>query len=135
MVTNADDISKFLNLLDGTDSWDRCLTLATTNYPEELPGNIVDRPSRFDRLYRIDNPSEPVRRIYLEAKLGKELVTDELIRLTKGYSVAYLKDIAASLPIFRKDPIQTVKEYEERKRLVKKEFAEHKRVGFGSDDD
>ena len=128
---DPEQIASFLNFLDGTDSWNRCLVLATTNYPEQLAGNIVDRPSRFDRLYKVDNPQAGARRLYLEAKLGKDAVTDELVRLTKGYSMAYLKDIVVSIPLFGMAPLDTVKEYENRKKLVSTEFAPaNAKLGF-----
>lgn len=39
-------VGKFLTFLDGEDSWDDMMVIATTNYPEELPANLVDRPGR-----------------------------------------------------------------------------------------
>ena len=133
-LTGASDMAAFLSFMDGEESWDKCLVLATTNYPEMLPGNIVDRPSRFDRLYRLGNPSAETRRLYLEAKLGKEKVTEELIAQTKGYSIAYLKEMVRGVEVDQKTPLQVLKEFEERKRQVKKEFAESdKSLGFLTD--
>jgi SpoVK/Ycf46/Vps4 family AAA+-type ATPase len=124
-----------LNFLDGQNSWDKSIVIATTNYPHTLPGNIVDRPSRFDRLYKVDCPTEEVRRIYLEAKLGKEAVTDELIKGTKGYSIAHLRELVVSIPIYGQDPQTRLAEIEEVKKLVQREFAENpdRAIGFSSE--
>ncbi len=47
----------FLNLLDGIyKSNDGVLVLATANHPEDLDQALVQRPSRFDRIFRIEVP-------------------------------------------------------------------------------
>lgn len=45
---------KVLNFLDGETSLDNCFMIATTNYPEKLPKNVIDRPGRFDKFYKLD---------------------------------------------------------------------------------
>jgi hypothetical protein len=85
------DLDHALAFLDGEISLDRCLILATTNYPERLPGNIVDRPSRFDTLYRISDTNELSRQILMESYLGRSVVTDE-VQTTKGLSTAALRE-------------------------------------------
>jgi hypothetical protein len=134
LTTIVDDpctVSSFLDFMDGEGSWDNCLVLATTNYPEKLAANIVDRPSRFDRLYAVDLPDGDTRQIYLEAKLGKEKVTDQMVTATKGYSIAYLKELVLSVTLYGKDPATVIAEFEARKRQIKKEFqSSEKDVGF-----
>ena len=131
IVEDSCAVSSFLDFMDGEGSWDNCLVLATTNYPEKLSANIVDRPSRFDRLYKIDLPDGDTRQIYLEAKLGKDRVTDQMVTATKGYSIAYLKELVLSITLYGKDPATVIAEFEERKRQIKKEFQSSDRdVGF-----
>ena len=46
-----------LTFLDGENSWNNSLSIATTNHPEELPANIVDRPGRFDTFIEFKPPT------------------------------------------------------------------------------
>lgn len=59
-------VSRFLNFMDGTESMNQALVICTTNYPEYLPANVIDRPSRFDELMYCDNPDAAERRRYLD---------------------------------------------------------------------
>ena len=129
-------LSELLSFLDGEDSWDSCLTIATTNYAFKLPRNVVDRPGRFDRIYRMDMPSREARLQYIRHMLPA-LTPDESERmadLTKGLSLAYLKELAVSISIYGRDAEATVAEFDDRRRRVEKEFAEPKGIGFGKDD-
>lgn len=53
-VQGAADI---LTFLDGENSWNNSITIATTNYPEDFPSNLVDRPGRFDTFIEYANPT------------------------------------------------------------------------------
>jgi hypothetical protein len=55
--------SEILNILDGVNEVRKTVFLATTNYPEKLGARIVNRPSRFDKRFRIGYPSEQSRRL------------------------------------------------------------------------
>lgn len=121
LMTSEDTISKLLLFLDGELSLDNQLVLATTNYPEHLPENLVSRPGRFDDLIHFDDPDAETRKIYLES-LG-ETVDDELIRNTKGFSLAYLREIFLSSKIHNKSLMEMIEANKRRKKLVKKNFA------------
>ncbi len=103
-LLNDDNRSFFLNELDGFESNQGILTIATTNYPERLDPAIVDRPSRFDLKYTFDLPQSAERREYLSrwnAGLSTELhlSADELADLAErcdGFSFAYLKELCVS---------------------------------------
>jgi len=116
----------FLSFLDGQSSWDNCLIIATTNYPERLPGNLVDRPSRFDRIIRVDAPTPPMRQKYLEKMLEKGNVTEEMIKKTEGYSIAYLKEICVQMMVHGKGFDDILKESQARKDDIKNFFCETK---------
>lgn len=45
-----------LTFLDGEKSWTNSVTIATTNYPEDFPANLVDRPGRFETFIEYGNP-------------------------------------------------------------------------------
>ena len=76
-------IKDLLTFLDGENSWDNAITIATTNYPEQLPSNIVDRPGRFDTFLEYKNPS--TQEITALATLFK---------VENGYEYLFNKDLS-----------------------------------------
>jgi DNA replication protein DnaC len=60
--------SEFLNILDGITINSGTYFIGTTNYPEQIDPAFMNRPGRFDRTFKIDNPSETLRRLYFENK-------------------------------------------------------------------
>jgi hypothetical protein len=96
--------SFFLNELDGFASNTGVVVIATTNHPERLDPSILDRPSRFDRKFYFELPAADERLRYarrwndaLQAEMrGDERVLEELVKLTDGFSFAYLKELFVS---------------------------------------
>lgn len=71
-LINGYNRSEFLNILDGVEIKSGFYFIGTTNYPEKIDPAFMNRSGRFDRTYKIDNPSEETRRIYYKSrKLGK----------------------------------------------------------------
>lgn len=103
-MIDAQNRSFFLNELDGFSANTGVVVLATTNHPEKLDTAILDRPSRFDRKYHFALPAAMERASYLAAwnrNLQLELRSSgataaELVRLTEGFSFAYLKELMLS---------------------------------------
>lgn len=129
--SNRHDIERILDFLDGETSLDRALIFGTTNYPENIPGNIVDRPSRFDSLIKMADPNEETRYALLKMYLGKD-PTEEEVKLTEDLSVAAIKEAALSSRLYQTDLSTAVKRMEATHDLVKKEFSEGSEVGFRS---
>lgn len=128
--------SEILQLLDGDNQVDRVINIATTNYPELLDKRIVSRPRRFDRLYKILNPSDEIRIQYLKKKLPKSANTKEWIRATKGLSFAALTESLISVLCLGnslQETVTTLKDIES-KEPKSSDFGKSK-VGFGRDDD
>jgi hypothetical protein len=121
-MPRLDAMPQILTFLDGQDSWDNMLMLATTNFPERIPVNLIDRPSRFDRILRIDQPSKDVRRKYLENVLDNGMVTDDILEKTNGMSIAHLKEICVQVRIQKKPILAVIKELEDRKAEIGKYF-------------
>jgi SpoVK/Ycf46/Vps4 family AAA+-type ATPase len=135
-VLKGSALDHALAFLDGEISLGNCLILATTNYPERLPGNIVDRPSRFDRLYYIRDPNENCRKIFLQKYLGAE-VSDAEIRFTKGMSAAALREVCLLVKLRKIAFTEAARSLKRHKEIVKREFGAIKEIGFaaGSSDD
>lgn len=85
------DMARLLEVLDGESSLANCITIATTNYPELLAKNLADRPSRFDMVVEVGNPSQADASRLLEFFLKRPVLNDEIV--VKNYSVAHLKEI------------------------------------------
>jgi hypothetical protein len=97
--------SEVLNILDGVEQVQKCVFLATTNYPQNLGGRIVNRPSRFDKRFKIGFPSAESRRMYFEHLIGKDRIKDFKIDLdkwvedTEEFSIAHLKELFIAVVI------------------------------------
>lgn len=97
--------SEVLNILDGVNQIEKVVFLATTNYPEKLGARIINRPSRFDKRFKIGHPNAESRRIYLEYIIGKDQIKvnkinlDQWIEDTEGFSIAHLKELFTAVVI------------------------------------
>lgn len=127
-----------LNILDGMGQMDNIVYLATTNYPEELPDRIINRPSRFDRRYLITLPNEEVRRSYFEQALLpediKKIDLNQWVEETDGLSIAHLREIMVSTVIQGNsfdDIIKIMKEYNSEKPSSRKFKGNKSSIGFG----
>lgn len=121
--------SEVLNLLDGVNEVEKVVFLATTNYPEQLGGRIVNRPSRFDKRFRIGYPTAKSRRAYFEFLIGrgdedvlkskvKELKIDlkRWVSDTDEMSIAHLKELFVAVVVLGdeyKEAIETLQTMKE----------------------
>jgi len=129
--------SMVLNILDGVDEVDKAVFLATTNYPERLGARIINRPSRFDKRFKIGHPNKESRRLYFEHIIGGKNKTtvqefqerfgvdlDQWVDDTKGFSIAHLKELFVAVCILGdnySDAIETLETMREQV-MAEKEF-------------
>jgi len=89
--------TEILNILDGVENVDKVIFLATTNYPEELGERIINRPSRFDRRFKMPHPGKASRRLYFQHLLEQSNIDkidiDVWVKDTQGMSIAHLKEL------------------------------------------
>lgn len=114
--------SRVLNILDGLNETNGVVFLATTNYPRKLGGRIVNRPSRFDKRFKIGYPNAECRRVYFRHIIGNEEIRRLHIDLnrwvedTDNLSIAHLKELFICVVILGDDyneaiqTLQTMKE-------------------------
>lgn len=101
-LVNEYSESRITNVLDGVDKVDSIVFLATTNYPDVLEARLVNRPSRFDRVFKVGLLSGKDRRLYIEHLMGGE-INGELVdpakwtEDTKGLSIAHIKELFISV--------------------------------------
>ena len=130
VVSSEKRLEKVLDFLDGEQSLDYMLVLGTTNYPERLPGNIVDRPGRFDELYKFGHPKKDDLKNILAHYLGKQ-PTESETKVCEGLSSAAIQQ--ACILAKRKSITleQATAVFKKRSELVRKDFAEQKQMGMG----
>ena len=125
--------SQLLNILDGVKQIEGVVYIATTNYPEKLQERLTNRPSRFDRRYKIELPSKDIRRAYITNKLNEEdldqIDLDEWVKRTDGMSLSHLKEVVVSVVVMGRTFEETMNSLEELKKAPRTKEA--KTMGFG----
>ena len=92
--------STILNILDGEAQVDNVIILATANSPERLEKRVLNRPGRFDFVYRIGLPNAASRRAFILSKAPEMETNPDLetwVTDTKGLSMAHLRDLIVSV--------------------------------------
>lgn len=109
------DTSLILNILDGVNSIDNIVYLATTNYPEELEGRLKNRPSRFDRRYHVGHLSTKSRAQLIKhfaSKMSPEnrvmVDIEKWAEDTNKMTPAHIKELFISVVLFNKDYDETL---------------------------
>lgn len=124
-----------LNILDGVDKFDKIVYMATTNYPELLGQRIVNRPSRFDKRWKIGFPTEYSREIYF-----KHLIQDRDLKInisqwvedTKGFTFAHLRELFVAVVILDNDYDTALNTLKSMKSVVSSENDSNETLGFRS---
>jgi len=128
LVNEHRESEAVLTFLDGEASVNNSITIATTNYPARLPQNIINRPGRFDKIYKISSPSKADRVLLINHFFGG-YPTEVELDLTEGYSTAFLKEICMIAKIKKVSIEEAVKRIREMFAAVKDDFKDSK-LGF-----
>jgi hypothetical protein len=104
-LVDKDNRTIFLNELDGFQSNEGLLVIASSNHPGRIDEALLKRPSRFDRVFHIGLPGVEERQEYgrrlltrssLAARLAPTLEIDRLAlqvaQRTDGFTPAFLKE-------------------------------------------
>lgn len=125
--------ARLLNILDGVKQIEGVVYIATTNYPEKLQERITNRPSRFDRRYKVELPNEEIRRAYINHKLSdddlKNVDVDLWVSKTDGMSLSHLKEVVVSVIVMGRTFEETMDNLEGMKRAPSARG--DGKVGFG----
>lgn len=117
---------ELLNFLDGENSLNNMYTIATTNYPEKLPPNLVDRPSRFETFVEYKKPTAD-QVVALGELLGFD--TSEAAGLTgKDLSFDYASFIFSKAKRLDKPVLTVYEEEREHRRRISETFKG--KIGF-----
>lgn len=93
------DEEGFLSLLDGEMQIDNVVYVATTNYIQEIPPRIKDRPSRFASVVEVPLPNAETRRLFIESKTfpDENINLEAWVNATDGMTIDQIKDLIISV--------------------------------------
>jgi hypothetical protein len=126
--------SRVLNILDGIKQIENVVYIATTNYPEKLEDRVTNRPSRFDRRYKVELPDDEMRKAYFLHKIPltdiENIDIDKWVKDTKSMSLAHLRELVISTIVLGNTYQETIDKLNNLKKRPKGK--EYPKVGFGS---
>lgn len=115
IVVVIEEINKYynvdqelLNFLDGQNSLQNMIILATTNQIEEMNPALL-RPSRFDWIIEVGALSEKQRKIYLTNKNLDTSLMHTWLNDTKEFTIAQLKELFISVNLLDNNYSETLK--------------------------
>ena len=89
-----------LQLLDGGKQLNNVVYLATTNYIDQIPPRLRNRPSRFARLVEVGPPTAEARRVFLENRIHPDdrdsEVIEAVVAKTDGWVIDHLTEFIRS---------------------------------------
>jgi hypothetical protein len=128
--------SPVLNILDGVENISKVIFLATTNYPEMLGPRIVNRPSRFDKRFKIPYPNVESRTMYFKHLCGtkkpEELKIDikKWVKDTEDFSIAHLKELFVAVIILGDEYAEALENLSKMKEKISSSEDIDKLMGF-----
>ena len=100
-----------LSMMDGQFQFENILHIATTNYIDSIPDRIKNRPSRFDEIVEIQNPTTEERKIFIQHLLqsyGDKYDLLTMVKDTEGFSMAHIKELIICVYMLDKDYSEAV---------------------------
>jgi len=87
--------SEFLNFIDGVEKSENMLLIATSNDVTKIDPALINRPSRFDRVYYLGLPNSLARKKLLQLYLPDidKSIINECATASKGFTGAYFKEL------------------------------------------
>ena len=138
MCASRGNVTMLLNMLDSMQLRENVLFLITTNYPDKIPSNIVDRPARLDLLCSIYNRDLDAEFIdaWFEFCMGREITKEDKdsfwYRETRGnLSPAYLKELFIYSQLHEITLDEAWQVVKDRRAEIERDFSTHMHgIGF-----
>lgn len=122
-------LQNFLEFMDGEKSIDHSFIFGTTNHPEKLSPNITNRPSRWDRLIKINGLDNESKKELVYFYLKREISNEEF-ELIKEFSTASIKEACLAIRLHGLSFKESVDKIVNHNRIVKNEFKEKGKLGL-----
>lgn len=90
--------SQLTNFIDGQSSVAPAIFIATTNRVDELPDSLL-RPSRFDWVVEMTNPSEDNIRTFFEQKGIVDQELEDFVKASNGMTMADVKELFVTVKL------------------------------------
>lgn len=117
-----------LTFLDGENSWNNSIVIGTTNYPEDFPDNLIDRPGRFDTFIEYAIPTKK-QKIELAEKFGFT-ENDILNLIDKKLSFDYCSFIMSQAKANEMTVSEAIKSEMEKRQKISGTFKSTMGIGF-----
>lgn len=127
-ISNSSAVKRFLEFCDGENTPNNSIFIATTNYPESMPGNIINRRGRFDKVIKFDNPDSANRKSIILNYM--DTCEEEWVEETEGFSFADIKECYLQKLIHGFTFGEAVKDLKRHKLFVKNNFREQHKIGI-----
>jgi hypothetical protein len=136
-LINTSNKSGLLNMLDSTFLKDNVLFLMTTNFPQKIPVNMIDRPSRIDDIvpvYKEDFSKDFIINWYqhiMGSPFPQEDIDSGLLNELNGkYTLAYLKEIFLKSLIHSLTLSESYNQIKRRRAMIERQFSRNGEIGF-----
>lgn len=125
-MDDSNSLRRMLEFLDGSYSVSNSITLMSTNYPEDIPENIV-RNGRIDHFCHVGYPNETARATLIKFYLGREANQNE-INLTKNLPIVDIRHICFQSKKTGESFEKCVNMIEDKNKMIKKHFGSTKEI-------
>jgi len=128
--------SSLLSLLDNQEKTFTIPTfiLATTNYPENFMGNLMNRPNRFDDKIEVGYPTSEQRGKLLEFFAKDNITPESLVEIKeprcKEFSPAHIREVVIRSRLYDRTMASVIKEMCDEIETYKKNFQKHSKMGI-----
>lgn len=92
-------LHNILKALDGVDEIDGAIIMATTNYAEQIAEAVMSRPGRFDRIWKIDLPTDEqkVKMLNFHKIFVSDMTNEEIAKSLGSCNMAFVEELIKSL--------------------------------------
>jgi len=91
---------ELLNQMDGLQSNEGIITIASSNYPKSLDKALRNRPGRFDIRVKFELPDNELRHEMFQKFFGdidiSDISIEDMVDKSNGYTGAYIKELVVS---------------------------------------
>jgi len=90
--------------MDGIRENKGVLTILTSNFPEQIPEALIDRPGRFHHIVNFSLPDSEGRKKMLTKWIDDESINiDSIVQMTEGFSGSHIKELVDFAKIISED--------------------------------